>query len=297
MTTNQKKSSLTEKASLPTFVLPAVKKPMDEQYSTDVTPNESGKIHVTVYHVNDEGKRRDIYGYDRNYSMMKTFAPFRQFKDGAWHDYALISSNYMFLEVLDLESGTVIAKEQMPVMTQKRRDEGAQRGLSLSQMSEIGTPLPGNCFCPIEFYVPDLVVEEELLDAKECSYYVASLGNDEMNDANFKYAAKARQFALDAYSGQWALYGGCLWGDDNYVKLRYIDLSRISEGIVVQDERFGYVAMGESDSIKDMIKIRENTSPLHFDVAVAINFNMQTGEARGKDYFAETLNWKADGGW
>lgn len=36
---------------------------------------------------------------------------------------------------------------------------------------------------------------------------------------------------------------GCIWGDDWCYKLQAIDLTKISEGIVQNDERFGYFAI------------------------------------------------------
>lgn len=61
--------------------------------------------------------------YDRNYSMLQTFEPFRQ--DG--RDFALISPHYAATSVLDLQTGALIAAE---------------------------APDPGG-FCPVGLYVPD----------------------------------------------------------------------------------------------------------------------------------------------
>lgn len=302
MTNNQNDSSTINPEPLPNFSLPAVLKPMNEQYFIDVVPdlnNQWGRNDVTIYKLDDEGERQDIYNYTRNYSMLKTFMPFRQYKNGVWHDYALISSNYMSLEVVDLEAGTVIAKEPVPIITQERWDAGIARGLNPKQMTPVGTELPGLSFCPMEFYVPDIIVEEELTDPKECSYYVANLGSEDSSEAHRSYAIQLRKYVLEAFTGQWGLYSGCLWGDDNYAKLRYVDLSRISEGIVLTDERFGYIALPDSGggAIKDMVKLYEDTVPLRLDIATPINFDLSTGEGRGKNSFNDIINWRADGGW
>lgn len=93
-----------------------------ERFTTRVqvtsAPNAWTQVRVDVV----DGDRV-IATYDRNYSMLQTFEPFRQ-GDGC---FALISSDYTATSVLDLRSGQVIASE---------------------------TPSPGG-FCPVGFYVPD----------------------------------------------------------------------------------------------------------------------------------------------
>ena len=51
----------------------------------------------------DETDCEPVFTYKRNYSLLSTFEPFRQFKDGKWKDYALISTIYTRFEVVDLE--------------------------------------------------------------------------------------------------------------------------------------------------------------------------------------------------
>jgi len=64
-----------------------------------------------------------IASYDRNYSMLQTFEPFRQ---GA-RDFALISTNYTATSVMELQTGEIVATEEPP----------------------------GEGFCPVGCYVPD----------------------------------------------------------------------------------------------------------------------------------------------
>lgn len=102
-----------------------------QQYVLRTTSiGEPGKWPITRVEVFKRGKSRDdrqrICEYERNYSMLQTFEPFRQ----GGRELALISREYTQTEVLDLASGTVIAKE---VLT--------------------GSPSYG--FCPVGFYVPD----------------------------------------------------------------------------------------------------------------------------------------------
>lgn len=93
-----------------------------DRYTTRVTtttvPGEWTKIHVDVL-----ASDQVIAGYDRNYSMLRTFEPFRQ----GDRDFALISTDYTATAVMDLGTGVVIAAEE---------------------------PASGG-FCPAGFYVPD----------------------------------------------------------------------------------------------------------------------------------------------
>jgi hypothetical protein len=76
-------------------------------------------VHVEV---SDQGGRV-VASYDRNYSMLQTFEPFRQ---GDRH-YALVSRFYTGTTVLDLATGEIVAEEEHS----------------------------GSGFCPVGFYVPD----------------------------------------------------------------------------------------------------------------------------------------------
>ena len=67
--------------------------------------------------------RHVVASYDRNYSMLDTFEPFRQ----ASHHFALVAPDYTATGVMDLATGEIIAGEEP--------DAGG--------------------FCPVGFYVPD----------------------------------------------------------------------------------------------------------------------------------------------
>jgi hypothetical protein len=80
---------------------------------------------------------------------------------------------------------------------------------------------------------------------------------------------------LNAHTGQWALYSGCHWGDDSGGwKLRYIDLSRISEGIVTSDERFGYIQL--AGNLQDIYYYHDGDK---ITIPVELTANVNTGLA------------------
>jgi hypothetical protein len=100
---------------------PAQPKPR-YRYITRVTstkkPGSWETVHVDVL----EGETA-IASYDRNYSMLQTFEPFRQ----GDRVFALISTRYTATSVMDLHTGQIVAAEE---------------------------PAAGG-FCLVGFYVPD----------------------------------------------------------------------------------------------------------------------------------------------
>jgi len=88
-------------------------------------PEEWPSTIVEVFRrASSSGEAEKVCEYERNYSMLQTFEPFRQ----GIRDFALISLDYTTTAVLDLGSGKVIAEEIDP---------------------------NGAGFCPVGFYVPD----------------------------------------------------------------------------------------------------------------------------------------------
>jgi hypothetical protein len=77
-------------------------------------------------------------------------------------------------------------------------------------------------FCPVELWVPDW------WDHNDGSILPGSLYWEESDKLP---------------DGTWGLVAGCVWGDDWSWKIQYLDLSRITEGILTRDERFGYISL------------------------------------------------------
>jgi hypothetical protein len=111
------------------FEVPSLPKPRDK-YAVKCSrkANQPGTWDSTIVEVfrradtpNDPKK---ICEYERNYSLLQTFEPFRQ----GSREFALISRDYTRTAILDLGSGCVVAEEP---------DTG------------------GGGFCPVGFYVPD----------------------------------------------------------------------------------------------------------------------------------------------
>jgi len=79
-------------------------------------------------------------------------------------------------------------------------------------------------FCSVGFHVPDWwdVHDGSIIPGSE--HWSA---DDEWPDGTFGFV--------------W----GCSWGDDSSWKLQHLDLSRVTEGVIARDDRFGYLALAD----------------------------------------------------
>jgi len=245
---------------------------LTEKYSISTEKIDNGKGYwnynqITVTRNEADGSTTQVYEYIRKYSAMShTFEPFRQLRDGKWTDYALVSSDYTRFEVVNLETGKIVAQEQYRLVTKELAEKWKD------DRYKEGDELVAAGFCPVDFYVPDVW--------EKFSYHFKT------SETKLEDLPEYAQQAIKSLTGEFALYSGCIWGDDSAMKLRYIDLSKINEGIVTADERFGYVAL--AGKLRDSIYL-DLGKDISIDVDTTLNFNMMTGKADAdqKDYF----NW------
>lgn len=214
------------------------------EHSQTTTDKEWPRSLVRVYDTLKEEGDDLVYEYKRNYSFLHTFEPFRQWQGDKWHDYALISPSYVNYEVLDLETGQVVAK---------RDSENHSSG-----------------FCPVDFYVPDLLTDDD-----------GGYRAEDIADSQYKDWFKD-DFAT--HSGQFGFVSGCVWGDDTSSKLRYIDLSKVSEGIVTEEERFGYWEL-PSGRLRNHIRL-DGTS-----TTIARNFYVRLATGEISPYYKQELKF------
>lgn len=92
-------------------------------------------------------------------------------------------------------------------------------------------------FCPVGFYVPDW------WDLHDGSVIPGSLYWDE----TYEWGAR----------GDFGFVWGCVWGDDSVAwKVQYLDLSRVAEGKIDREERFGYLYLDTHRKLKPQDFIR-----------------------------------------
>lgn len=147
-------------------------------------------------------------GYRRLYPSFakETFAPFEW--KGQW--YALYSANYTCTRVLRLDE--------------------------ISLEDWCGEEPASHGFCPTEFYAPQVYVIEGEGDGDG----IWCINEPTVYDTYDEFAREAATTESPVQYTGFAFLAGCVWGDDSYWKLRYIDYSKVDERILTIDERFGY---------------------------------------------------------
>lgn len=100
------------------------------------------------------------------------------------------------------------------------RDYTSTRVMTLPDCKDLcGEERDGYGFCPVEYYVP-----------------------------------------MNPFTGESAGFGflaGCVWGDDTSWKIQFLDLRQVDEGILIRDDRFGYLELpGKVRHLRDAIRCR-----------------------------------------
>jgi hypothetical protein len=227
------------------FEIPSQPKPRDK-YAVKVTrtspPGTWTTIRVDILRRDlGSGSLEKICSYDRRYSMIHTFEPFRQ----GDKEFALISRNYTSTDVLDLGTGNVIAIE----------------------------PEAASGFCPVGFYVPDWW---------------------DLHTGTVIPGSESWDADLEWPTGQFGFVWGCHWGDDTSWKVQYLDLSRIQEGVITRDARFGYVELATAtheppwldldakgpSTPPPFIRVSRYEGALHVSFDVEMEFDLVTGKPK-----------------
>ncbi len=137
---------------------------------------------------------------------------------------------------------------------------------------------PDSGFCPVGFYVPDW------WDVHDASIIPGS----EFWNADHEWPL-----------GDFGFVWGCYWGDDSSWKVQYLDLRRVQEGVIVRDERFGYVRLATSSYVSpcfascdtnprappgkpDFIEVSRHAGQMHVCFAVELDFDLTSGRPRSQ---------------
>jgi hypothetical protein len=146
-------------------------------------------------------------------------------------------------------------------------------GQVIAQEPQSGAP--GSGFCPVGFYVPDW------WDV-----------NDDYVIPGSEYWTADREWPTGDFGFVW----GCYWGDDSSWKVHYLDLSRVREGVINRDDRFGYIELATNGFQTPCLTLdseaaRKITRPSFIQVsrykgiskvtfAVEMAFDLQSGKAQ-----------------
>jgi hypothetical protein len=115
-------------------------------------------------------------------------------------------------------------------------------------------------FCPRDFWVPDW---REVHDQPPYT-----------QDFPVQESAKYRDEWWPR--GDFGFVAGCVWGDDGFDKVQFLDLSRIREGIITRDDRFGYFELAPSLRLSQAVVLELETGCVH--LAALTDFDLGTGQ-------------------
>lgn len=77
---------------------------------------------------------------------------------------------------------------------------------------------------------------------------------------------------------------GCIWADDSSWKVQYLDLSRADEGVLMRDDRFGYIELQEDVRLKDAIDMSDygfdwgESISKNIRINIVQHFNLENGQ-------------------
>jgi len=127
-------------------------------------------------------------------------------------------------------------------------------------------------FCPAGFYVPDWW---------------------DLNDGSVIPGSRHWTADEEWPTGDFGFVWGCVWGDDSSWKVQYLDLRRVGEGVILRDERFGYVELATGRYVTpcmkppaehaavspppDFIRVARNAGVTRARFSVELDFELETG--------------------
>jgi hypothetical protein len=120
-------------------------------------------------------------------------------------------------------------------------------------------------FCPVGFYVPDWW---------------------DIHDESILPGSSSWSADCEHPKGDFGFVWGCIWGDDSSWKVQYLDLSRVQEGVIKRDDRFGYVELASHPELdaKEFIECSFYGGKPEVTFSVLSTFDLASG-ARLKSEF------------
>lgn len=223
--------------------------------------------------------------YTRNhYSLCNTFHPFEQ---NGKH-YALYSKDYTATRVMSLPDCKDIAGEEphpfgfCPTGYAVPYFKFTWQGLTNDPADPEPADNPNWAGKQVieEGYVQQL--EDRRLARPGDSQYTGPRTKEEFKAKLDDYLRRHREWDErhpeyeENFNARFGFVCGCIWGDDTSWKIEYLDLSRISEGILVRDDRFGYIELfGSAANLKNAIDM-DGWAPDHPFIRVSRMEHLRT---------------------
>ena len=128
-------------------------------------------------------------------------------------------------------------------------------------------------FCPVDYYVPYMFDDQNEFWKQETK----------MQDRNGKEVIYPGHGDI---AGTFGFVSGCVWGDDSSWKAEWLDLSKITEGKIKREAKFGYIELPRTAvRLKDCISLDMGFERVQDTVEIArgMRFQLDTGKAWDED--------------
>ena len=130
--------------------------------------------------------------------------------------------------------------------------------LSTGEIIASETPDSGG-FCPVGFYVPDWW---------------------DIHDGSILPGSSGWKPDYENPKGNFGFVWGCIWGDDSSWKIQYLDLSKIQQGKIMRDERFGYLKLATNPEVhpKEFIRCSFYNGKSIVELKTENEYDLETGK-------------------
>lgn len=168
-------------------------------------------------------------------------------------------------------------------------DYTCTRIMSLPDCKDIGGEKSDSFgFCPTGYYIPSYVDFEMISDyraGQKVEPYAHKFRVDEPDESSLnaptEYINGSRRISGKLYY-PFGFVSGCIWGDDSSWKIEFLDLSKADQGILVREQRFGYIELPAELNLKQAISIcggDDYEDPL-IKIATESYYDFKTGAKR-----------------
>ena len=82
-----------------------------------------------------------------------------------------------------------------------------------------------------------------------------------MNDGSIIPGSEHWNADCEWPTGGFGFVWGCYWGDDSSWKVQYLDLSRVQQGVLRREDRFGYVEVATFGYVSPCLELNEAIRP------------------------------------
>lgn len=196
--------------------------------------NEPGGRGSVMTHIEDHGE--EVFSFNRRClayarSTCRLFVQYDQ-HDDTDHWCVAFSDEYTRLSMVDLVTG-------------RRVDEPWPMDADGLDCRDMG-------FCPIDVRMMDM---SDLLVDRRHGHMHHRRSVPEQADRWVKMIQLSEDMCDHAlmHTGSWGLEAGYFWGDDATDKIRRIDASRLRQGILSCDQRYGYIELDEHATLQDVL--------------------------------------------